>query len=147
METKISPLTGNRKRKPAAEPPVLSDEEADFTGSSSADGAGDSADEFPVVKRKKSKKEKKEKKRAKKAAKKEKKEKEKLRKKKEKSGKTGISGSAAAAENPEPDDDDELFNFFENINAEDVLLEKMKKKNEARLKRHKEIEADKNKHH
>ena len=46
--------------------------------------------------------------------------------------------------------DEELWGFFENMSKKstpaDVLMEKMKKKNEARLKRLKEIDEDKKKH-
>merc|ERR1712051_973261 len=50
---------------------------------------------------------------------------------------------AMAAENSE---DDELMNFFEDLDSEDILLEKMKKKNDVLNARHKKIEADKKLH-
>ena len=43
-------------------------------------------------------------------------------------------------------EDDELMNFFENLDSEDILLEKMKKKNDVLNARHKKIEADKKLH-
>ena len=100
-----------------------------------------------------SKKEKKAEKERKKAEKKKKKEKKKEKKKSKKQRSSSSEpempiestgkGSAMVAENSE---DDELMNFFENLDSEDILLEKMKKKNDVLNARHKKIEADKKLH-
>ena len=104
-----------------------------------------------------SKKEKKAEKERKKAEKKKKKEKKKEKKKSKKqrssssepempaANQSAGKGNAVAmaAENSE---DDELMNFFENLDSEDILLEKMKKKNDVLNARHKKIEADKKLH-
>lgn len=104
-----------------------------------------------------SKKEKKAEKERKKAEKKKKKEKKKEKKKSKKQRSSssepemataatdavGKGNAAVAAENSE---DDELMNFFENLDSEDILLEKMKKKNDVLNARHKKIEADKKLH-
>jgi len=104
-----------------------------------------------------SKKEKKAEKERKKAEKKKKKEKKKEKKKSKKQRSSSSepempaanqsagkgNAVAVAAENSE---DDELMNFFENLDSEDILLEKMKKKNDVLNARHKKIEADKKLH-
>jgi outer membrane biosynthesis protein TonB len=124
-----------------------------FSGKSESPGSEDSP---PKVSKKDKKKEKKEKKK-----KKEKKEKKEKRKKK-KSKVSESEGEEEEENHPEPEvvadegektgnsSDEELWGFFENMNknptSADILMDKMKKKNEARLKRIKEIEEDRRKH-
>jgi len=105
-----------------------------------------------------SKKEKKAEKERKKAEKKKKKEKKKEKKKSKKQRSSSSEPEMPAAANQsagkgnavamaaENSEDDELMNFFENLDSEDILLEKMKKKNDVLNARHKKIEADKKLH-
>ena len=125
----------------------------------SGHSASPKSDSSPTkVSKKDKKKEKKEKK--KKKEKKEKKEKRKKKRSKVSDSESEEGENQLGKASPADDDhadgggknssDEELWGFFENMSKKstpaDVLMEKMKKKNEARLKRLKEIDEDKKKH-
>ena len=103
----------------------------------------DSSDPDDQIKKKKKKE-----KKAKKAKKKEKKK----SKKASKSSSDEETTKKGPIDAPLDEDDEELYNWFEDIDSklqpapevesEDVLLDKMKKKNEALMKRHQQVQED-----
>ena len=98
----------------------------------------------------------KKKKKEKKAKKAKKKEKKKSKKASKSSSDEEINTKKGPTDAPLDDDDEELYNWFEDIDSklqpavqaasevesEDVLLDKMKKKNEALMKRHQQVQED-----
>jgi len=100
-----------------------------------------------------SKQEKKERKKKEKKKKKDKK-KEKKKSKKQRSSSSdedpGLNPlpkkSKPAVSNSDNSEDEELMSFFENLDSEDILLEKMKKKNDKLTARHKKVEEDRKLH-